>query len=451
MEQLPQIVRQRLRTKGEGGVHPDPNLLTAFAENLLSELERASVQGHLANCADCREIVTLALPQMELEGVAAAAVAPPIHAPWFFRPGLRWGALAACALVAGAGFLYYHASEKRVSLVALQKSAPAPVAQPLAEKDQAAGFEDQVVARADQKEESAAPARDKHTDEEKIALSAAPPSPALKQRMASNSVATKSSENGERKKMAAAVALATSGKLGESIAVEPQPDLSKTDVSKTKTEPLFSAKSKNPQPMFDGRVESQGREQGQTSVDEIHGTAIAGALPSAPAENKPVVTNGRAQAASLPPLQAPGGLRADAAATRPPANSSATSRNYAMVRQAAAGPITPRWTISSDGTMLLRSLDAGRTWQPIPVGNSVVFRAIAALGSEVWVGGVHAALYHSSDTGQHWVQVRPSAGGESLAADIVRVEFPDLLHGTLTTANGRVWTTSDGGQTWQQK
>jgi photosystem II stability/assembly factor-like uncharacterized protein len=33
-------------------------------------------------------------------------------------------------------------------------------------------------------------------------------------------------------------------------------------------------------------------------------------------------------------------------------------------------------------------------------------------------------------------------------ADVVRVEFTDAQHGTLTTDNGELWTTSDGGASW---
>ena len=49
MEQLPKIVQQRLSAADKAWVHPDPDLLTAFAERSLTERERVQVLQHLAD------------------------------------------------------------------------------------------------------------------------------------------------------------------------------------------------------------------------------------------------------------------------------------------------------------------------------------------------------------------------------------------------------------------
>ena len=113
-----------------------------------------------------------------------------------------------------------------------------------------------------------------------------------------------------------------------------------------------------------------------------------------------------------------------------------------------ARKLTPRWTLSADGT-LERSLDAGKTWKTIPVAADATLTAVAAMDSDIWVGGSHGALYHSTDAGDHWTQVTPTAGGQSLTANIIGIEFSDVLHGKITTANQEIWTTTDAGQTWQ--
>jgi len=112
--------------------------------------------------------------------------------------------------------------------------------------------------------------------------------------------------------------------------------------------------------------------------------------------------------------------------------------------------LPPRWTLSSDGT-LQRSRDSGRTWQTIQVADNTNFRALAANGLEIWVGGAAGALFHSSDAGQHWTQARPVANGEALADDIIGVEFTDTLHGKVTTSVQEIWITADAGQTWQKQ
>jgi Photosynthesis system II assembly factor YCF48 len=112
--------------------------------------------------------------------------------------------------------------------------------------------------------------------------------------------------------------------------------------------------------------------------------------------------------------------------------------------------LVPRWTLSSDGT-LQRSFDSGRTWETIPVSTQTIFRALSANGFDIWVGGAAGTLFHSSDAGQRWTQVRPVVNGEALADDIIGVEFRDTLHGKLTSSIEEIWTTADAGQTWQKQ
>jgi photosystem II stability/assembly factor-like uncharacterized protein len=117
---------------------------------------------------------------------------------------------------------------------------------------------------------------------------------------------------------------------------------------------------------------------------------------------------------------------------------------------AATASLAPRWTLSADGT-LQRSLDTGATWQTIVVSSNTVFRALAANDLDIWVGGSAGALFHSSDAGEHWTQVRPVASGAVLEDDIVGVEFTDTLHGTLTSSAEETWITADAGQTWHKQ
>lgn len=108
----------------------------------------------------------------------------------------------------------------------------------------------------------------------------------------------------------------------------------------------------------------------------------------------------------------------------------------------AASPVS--WNLSPNGDVQ-RSLDLGKTWQNLPVAGAP-FRAITAVGDDIWVGGNAGTLYHSADAGQSWTKIDPVS-----AEDITRIEFSDSQNGLLTTANGRIWSTSDGGRTWHSK
>src|SRR5262249_3141712 len=106
MDQLPKIVQERLRAAVQPEVHPDPDLLTAFTEQSLSSSERGIVLEHLAQCADCREVLSLAgmaMPEVaEQEAVAATAAWRSSGSRWFRPSMLRWAGVAASVVVVSA-------------------------------------------------------------------------------------------------------------------------------------------------------------------------------------------------------------------------------------------------------------------------------------------------------------------------------------------------------------
>jgi hypothetical protein len=116
----------------------------------------------------------------------------------------------------------------------------------------------------------------------------------------------------------------------------------------------------------------------------------------------------------------------------------------------SATAMTPRWRISSEGAPE-RSLDGGHSWQGVSVQDGVQFRAISAMGQDVWLGGNAGNLYHSADAGQTWNKIALTSDSMGPESDIVRIDFSDAQNGLLTTANGRIWSTSDGGKNWQLK
>lgn len=106
-----------------------------------------------------------------------------------------------------------------------------------------------------------------------------------------------------------------------------------------------------------------------------------------------------------------------------------------------------QWSLTQEGE-IQRSFDSGKSWQRISVFPGVVFRVVTSIDAHVWAGGNAGALYHSSDSGRTWAKIEPSANGAKLVEDIIRIQFSDSRTGTLTTIDGRAWTTSDGGQNW---
>src|SRR5574340_1513972 len=127
MADLPEIVRQRL--KQAVGEHPDAGLLTAFAENSLREREREQVLEHLSQCAACREVVSLALPEVE----KPMAAATPARGNGFRWPLMRWAALvSAAAVVAIAVFVSFEPNLLRSRMATAPAARPAEAPMPAA-------------------------------------------------------------------------------------------------------------------------------------------------------------------------------------------------------------------------------------------------------------------------------------------------------------------------------
>jgi len=369
-------------------VHPDPNLLSAFTEKLLAKDERLRVMEHLAQCSDCREVVTLSIPEFE---PATAIAAVQARSPWLAWPVLRWGTLAACVVVVGVGVMLHHLRQENAQpLVAARQVVTVPESRttPEVRAVQPSGTElgPNVGSR---------------------------PLPEARRDTATASV--------EKLPEASSYANLAAPRARTSTAA-----------------PALSAKMAIPQ------LRNQAR------LPELSQVA-----PSAnPAESADVTAN--SELAELMPGRAKDAIQAPRAFNPAPGMTGETlgpgeiASNNANDSLLPTTPnLTPRWTLSADGT-LQRSLDSGRSWKTITVSNRTIFRALAANGLDIWVGGSGGALYHSSDAGEHWVRLQPVANGESLAADIIGVEFTDILHGKVTTSQ-ETWTTADCGQTWEKQ
>jgi hypothetical protein len=91
-------------------IHPDENVLAAFAERALSGTEREAVLSHLSGCARCREVVFLAQEAAAPAEAAAAVAVRPVQRRW-----RRWQTATAgawvLALIVGA-VLLWHRGEK---------------------------------------------------------------------------------------------------------------------------------------------------------------------------------------------------------------------------------------------------------------------------------------------------------------------------------------------------
>jgi len=567
MQNVPNIVRERLRAVVPPGDHPEADLLTAFAEQSLPERERAKLMNHLARCGQCRDVIMLALPAAE----ETRTVTTPVRGNWLTWPTLRW-AFVAAGIIAIASFAvmqYQHgkqnattalrtASPEATSTVS-KNEAPAPPAALDATALSASAAKKSASADLPQ---SSPPPPAAHADAEKTLVAHLDASYGTTARAQANepkrgAVAggplVRPQQQGSFQLQAQAPSpaaprlekqmsqLAANVRSAPSTSVEPQAgglaDAGAVSSDKAvETAEVFKAKDASPPATGANEVKADRK---QTAAGQIGGYVFdpSGAVVQhaqitvTPANAGPATTTvtdarGSWEIAGL----TPGNYRAQAQAqgfrtsvldfsydAKNPAIYSMTLAPGSVtetVEVAAAAPViqtetsavgkitsketsqlplngrnvtqlatmtTPRWTISSSGG-LQRSLDQGKTWQDVNVlaesdastaasslevssettvarakvaqkksaSAPFAFRAVTAIGADVWAGGSQGALYHSSDAGNHWTRVVPSAGGTSLTGDVIHLQFADAQHGKITTSRPEVWTTSDGGQTWQK-
>jgi len=402
MEQLPKLVRQRLRVAGnQGGSHPGPDLLGAFTDQALGKAERVQVLEHLARCGDCRDIVSLATADFEVGGVVAPV---PPSSGWLRGPIFRWGALAASVAVVTVAVTIPRLS-RHASVVSTTQSA-----------------------QTDSKQNVPDARLDEPLD--KLAASVSPSYRALEADSVANE--PKRAELSNRKNDVRVAKPSRSSKAAESDSAPPM-----SQAAVPASPPLLAKSADEDQAELKKEQGSHMQAAASNQVVTLDKAAPA-ELESAPGKAKDAPLKSRDAAAGF--------ARNGAQALSSRAMADAGSIKNSELR--SRGKLLPRWTLSADGT-LQRSLDAGKTWTTIPVAGGSVFRALAAVGADIWVGGSAGSLYRSTDAGEHWLKVTPATAGKILTADIIGVEFIDANHGKLTTADEQTWITADAGQTWQ--
>jgi len=484
MENVPKIVMDRLKATAVAADHPDADVLTAFTERALPERERDQVLKHLASCTDCREVIALALPAEE----PTVAVVNPTRDKWLTWPRLRWGLVAAGVIVVGSfGVLRY----KQIVRPAADISSASPRADVIAEAE---------------KQREATPAASGNAPEQKtpstnlVVGHAEPRASVDADKEFDRLQAFATLENAPRDQKVL-VGGGTAGKrlLSQSLPHGPKPPMQQqwqqNNYANANNAYAFQAQVPAPAPAAPPSAKQEAANgllvTDQPPAPSLTGAAIGGPV-SANKKAESVALNGRSMTSMAPLASNPGAevaraKPAETAATAPQAQaaeayivSATDGRNFSP--SGSLVPETPKWAINSAGG-LQRSLDQGKTWEDVDVSSAagaygavnlplamksssakaarkdkadvkakpIVFRAVAANGPDIWAGGAEGNLYHSIDAGAHWVRIIPSWRGIELTGDILNLQFADTQHGRIITSGTEIWTTADGGQTWDKQ
>jgi Photosynthesis system II assembly factor YCF48 len=389
--ELPKPLQDALAKQMAGEVHPSADLLTAFAEHSLRGREGQRVTDHLAQCADCREVVFLACSVVEeavgeenewMPADAISRISPVLRAK-MTSPGtssagpsltesrrrwmLRWAWMpAVAAVLIVSGVLFQRRSEFIRGAPATIASKPEPTAA-LTQQSPTA-----VAAVPEPESQMASQA--------KAAL--AVPKPLAK------------SAHGQARSQAADTITAT--RIASNI---PQESVS---------------------------------------------APSAGAVPG-PASPPGALVGGVPYPPSVFPTQNSFAENREPTTSNLVAKSQSFVPNPQMAKQSVSAGHT-QWHITPDGHLEQRS--ASGNWTRVLAEQPITFHVISVVGDNVWAGGSGGALFHSSDGGQNWSK-QPIGSPPDVETDtIVAIRFSDALHGVVITEGGARWSTSDGGVTW---
>jgi photosystem II stability/assembly factor-like uncharacterized protein len=117
------------------------------------------------------------------------------------------------------------------------------------------------------------------------------------------------------------------------------------------------------------------------------------------------------------------------------------------------------WICGQEG-LVLHSTDGGKTWAPQRSGTLTYLFAIDFIDNkEGWIVGDRAMYLHTSDGGRTWRPGKmPKQAGISAEEALVSqdpilydVDFVDRLTGWVVGEFGKIYRTSDGGNTWVEQ
>ncbi len=430
----PRLARAlRARLSAPSSSCPDAERLAAWSDGGLKAVDAAEVEVHLADCGRCQAVVSALSTAKELE--PTAAVAQPASAsaaviPFGRRPVMKWALPLAASLA--ASLVIWNVlreqmpgpadvpAESTQTMAAPAAAPPAPLVQPAPQPlrpsaptaNQAAERRterDMARTSADQLAERNAAARGFGG---KTAAATPPPPPPA---MALPAPSPKPGAADARASTVTGLPQTTLNVTIDGVSARPPARQDVAGGIALEAKPLAQFASASP--LFRATADSAAVVSGQAT-----GTAAGGQTGA-----------GRAGGG-----RGGGGGRAGRGAVSAPAALEVAQK------QETADPLT-HWRILA-GNRVERSRDNGLTWTAMALDAELpgITNGAAPSGRICWLVGARGLVLVSADATTF---TRVSAPSE---ADLVSIRASDAVNAVVTTADGRTFTTADGGKTWTQ-
>ncbi|MGA7915967.1 MAG: hypothetical protein WCA00_12080 [Candidatus Acidiferrales bacterium] len=417
---------------GQGKDCPTPEILAAYFDRALDAQETARYDLHFSQCSHCREqLAAMARASGETGG---AHEAPSRGWHWVRMPAWLMPAAAAFAvlfLIAGISLHYPKRVEVASEIAPPQANAvPLPVPQGPA---------------------PASPAPSQPALGVPIAPSALAKIP-RNEASSANSARGKSSVTktlqaqplgGQKKEIEAAKPAAPQNAPAPPPTAAPAADENAIVVEappSTTTETVEVAPSKS-------AADSTGNVAGVISPE------AKAKRPTAPKpQSKTTASTAPAAPATAAAASAPHAAVGSAFASRQALESAEIARTQQMQLASNLAALTiktpdPRvfWMVA-DGGGIGRTEDGGATWKYKSLAVRGPFLAGSAPAAKVcWLLAAHNAIFRTAD-GKTWTHVAAPVAADEV--DFLHIEAQDALTATVISADGRKFSTTDGGKSW---
>ena len=423
-------------------VHPDENVLAAFAEQALAGAEREAVLSHVSGCARCRDIVFLAQGSAAQPEAAREISLRPARRRW-----LRWQTATAgawvLALAVGAGLLWHR---REVLLPRNEQALVRPLAPPVMNR----------VEKDSQQQQASSP-----------------PAPSTAARHEVNgSVSTETKPSEMRKKA-----------------------LDDRDQSAAPPAPMREARGQS----YIAPPAGAPEQQRAIAVGGLRSMPMAGKQAAPQESNQAALQKSPATAQLAAP---PGLIAASNELTKPQAVSAPNQFSKVAVSSAAELSVAPSLPQFSVRKGKLERMDSAGGYKILTLPGGVQARSVAGYSNVIVLLTRQRELYRSVDSGEHWTPVpaqwkgkpetlrlrteaalslaqkavsngaydaiesdqkqREADTAEVTGSGVVNSErkmdlpraktisphAPDTVF-ELTNSAGKRWLSRDGGQTWQ--
>ncbi len=425
-ELLRRSLADAVQADGLGKGCPSPDMLAAYYERSLDAGETARYELHFSQCPRCRE--QLAALERAGESAAAPVEARRPAASWAWLWNWRWLAPATAAAlvitvvwVARRPAATQTAREQSPTLVAEYKQPEPPA--PITEKSEQKAAPETQMASPRESSVATPPARAIPAPAGEIQHSAASErvlAPAPAKAPAQNAPMV-GRDHAETETLTKTEQLPNHGMVGRAIGAPT------ADAARIAPQPAATSAASPSAPVPSSEERGATASEQVTAEAEAPAVAAAKSKTAAPIEAKamrsaaPMANNYSARAESVVALSADE-LSAPTLIRTPNPN--------------------VLWRVMPGG-IVEHSLDAGATWQQQAL--SALAKIVAGTAPTVricWLVGRSGTILVTRD-GTKWETVTPP-----MAADFVAVSAQDASSATVTAADGRRFSTTDGGMNW---